>query len=152
MTGPGRGPEATRGWGRPRRRERDDRGGATAELVVMSVVFVAFMLAVLFAGRVNVGSSHVEAAARAAARTISIDRNPRAAVGDARDQARDIAKAGSAMCRSMSFTPSISETEVTVEVSCVVDLSEAGLLGVPGSTRVDASSTEAIDQYRETAP
>jgi hypothetical protein len=128
---------------------RDDRGSAGAELVVMSVVFVAFALAVLFAGRVNVGYSHTEAAARAAARTISIDRNPRSAVAAARVQAADIVELGSAMCRSMSLSPAISETEVTVDVSCVVDLSEAGLIMVPGTHRVEASATEAIDQYRE---
>jgi Flp pilus assembly protein TadG len=129
---------------------RDDRGSAGAELVVLSVVFVAFALVVVFAGRVNVGYSHAEAAARAAARTISIDRDPRSAVGAARAQAADIVELGSAMCTSMSFVPRISETEVTVEVSCVVDLSEAGLVGVPGTHETESfAATEAIDQYRE---
>jgi Flp pilus assembly protein TadG len=142
-----------RRWRRPCRwlGVRDDRGSAGTELVVMSVVFVAFVLAILFAGRVNVGYSHVEAAARAAARTITIDRDPAAAVDDARAAAADVVKVGSAMCQSMSFDAAISETEVTVDVTCVVDLSEAGLIGVPGSTRVEASATEVIDQYREQA-
>jgi hypothetical protein len=129
---------------------RGDRGSAGTELIIMTVVFAAFVAAVVFAGRVNVGYSHVEAAARAAARTITIERDAQGAVARARSQAADIVKVGSPMCQSMSFAPSISETEVTVEVSCVVDLSEAGLIGVPGSTRVEASATEAIDQYRET--
>jgi hypothetical protein len=133
------------------RRRLDDRGSAGGELIVMSVVFAAFVSAVVFVGRVNVGSAHVEAAARSAARTISIDRDPASAVGDARADARRIAGAGTAMCRSMSFSEQISETEVTVEVTCTVDISEAIPIGVPGTMRRTADATETIDQYREGA-
>jgi hypothetical protein len=136
----------------------DDRGSVGSELVVMTVVFAAFVAMVIFAGRVNVGYSHAEAAARAAARTISIDRNPASAVDQGRSTAADIVKVGSAMCESMSFQHSFEHgpegelTDVTVEITCQVDLSEAGLLFVPGSMRVDGSATESIDQYRESEP
>jgi Flp pilus assembly protein TadG len=130
---------------------RDDRGSAGSELVVMTVVFAAFVSAVVFVGRVNVGSAHVEAAARSAARTISIDRDPASAVSDAEADARRIAGVGTAMCTSMSFAESISETEVTVEVTCTVDISEAISIDVPGTMRRSADATETIDQYREGA-
>jgi Flp pilus assembly protein TadG len=137
--------------GRGPRRRDDDRGSAGAELIVMSVVFAAFVSAVVFVGRVNVGSAHVEAAARSAARTISIDRDPASAVAAARAEAADIAGVGTAMCTSMDFSHTLSETEVTVEVTCTVDLSEALPIGVPGTMQRSGDATEAIDQYREGA-
>lgn len=134
------------------RRQRDDRGSAHAELILLAVVFFVFVAVIIFVGQVNVGSAHAEAAARAAARTISLSRDPEAAVAEAEAQASSIALEGTPVCSSMDFDADISATEVTVDVSCEVDLSAATLAEVPGSMVRSASATEVIDQYRETAP
>jgi hypothetical protein len=116
---------------------------------VLTVVSFTFVSVVIFAGKMNVSSAHVEAAARSAARTISLSRNPNAAVADARDQAAAIAEEGSDLCGNMSFAATIGEEQVTVDITCNVDLSEATLAKLPGSMSVSADATESIDRYRE---
>ncbi|MFP3901543.1 MAG: hypothetical protein ACLFXM_11865 [Acidimicrobiia bacterium] len=124
--------------------------------MVLVVVFFAFIAAVVFAGRVTVGSAHVEAAAWSAARTMSIARDPVVARAEAEADARRTARVGSAMCRSMTFEPVVQRSTdpatVEVEVACVVDLSEALLVKVPGSLTVRASAVEVIDRHREGEP
>lgn len=132
-----------------RRRVRDDRGSAPIELAVLAVVSFLFVLFIVFAGRLNVGSAHTEAAARSAARTISAARDPRTAVATAEADARATVREGSAMCTSMGFSPQISADRVEVTITCAVDLSEATLLSVPGSMTVSATADEVIDRYRE---
>jgi Flp pilus assembly protein TadG len=130
----------------------DDRGSAQVELVILAFVSFVFIAMIVFAGRLNVGSASAEAAARSAARSISVARDPAAAVDDARTDAEGTVKVGSAMCTSMGFEPEISPAEVVVTITCQVDLSEATLLQVPGSMEVTATAREVIDQYRETGP
>jgi hypothetical protein len=131
---------------------RDDRGSAPVELAVLAIVSFAFIVFIVFAGRLNVGSAHTEAAARSAARTISAARDPRAATGVAEADARTTVREGSAMCTSMGFEPDISADRVEVTITCQVDLSEATLLSVPGTMTVSATADEVIDRYREAAP
>jgi Flp pilus assembly protein TadG len=135
-----------------RDRDRDDRGSAPVELAVLAIVSFLFIVFIVFAGRLNVGSAHTEAAARSAARTISEARDPRAAVAGAEADARTTVREGSPMCTSMSFQPQITDDVVHVTIACQVDLSEATLLRVPGSMTVSASADEVIDRYREAAP
>lgn len=131
---------------------RDDRGSAPVELAVLAIVSFAFIVFIVFAGRLNVGSAHTEAAARSAARTISAARDPRAAMATAEADARTTVREGSAMCTSMGFNPEISADRVEVTISCQVDLSEATLLAVPGTMTVTATADEVIDRYREATP
>ena len=136
----------------------DDAGTASAELVVLMVVFFTFISAIVFAGRMSVGAAQVEAAARSAARTISIARDPAGAVDDAEGQARDIAGAGTALCSSMDFGPpvfdrSVDPATVQVDIACTVDLSAITLIDtIPGTLTVEASAVEVLDRYREEAP
>jgi hypothetical protein len=130
----------------------DDRGSAATELIVLTVVSFAFVLVIVMAGRVNVGSAHTEAAARAAARTISLARDPASAVAAAEEEAALTAEEGTAVCTSMTFDAAITATQVTVTVTCQVDLSQvAGLLNVGGNQQVTGTATESIDPYREGA-
>lgn len=133
-----------------RRLRRDDRGSGAVQLVVMAGTFIAFVMLFVFVGRVNSGYSTAESAARSAARTIAIARDPAAAVDIAREDAATIANVGSAKCRAMDFEPSIDEAEVTVTVTCDVDLGEVSIVSVPGTWTATATATEPIDQWRET--
>ncbi|HLM64762.1 MAG TPA: hypothetical protein VK306_10730 [Acidimicrobiales bacterium] len=130
----------------------EERGSAQVELVILAIVSFLFVAMIIFAGRLNVGSASAEAAARSAARTISVARDPQSAVADARADAESTVRVGSSMCASMRFEPEISAAEVRVTITCQVDLSEATLLRVPGSMQVTATAREVIDQYRETGP
>jgi hypothetical protein len=52
----------------------------------------------------------------------------------------------------MGFSYTISDTAVTVTITCQVDVSELMLLPVGGlDTSIDASATEVRDQFREGA-
>lgn len=135
--------------GRAARGGRDDRGSAAGELVVLTFVAFAFVSILVFAGRVNVGAAHTEAAARAAARTISLARDPASAEDRAREQASRIVDEGTALCTDMRFSAQIGPEEVTVTVGCTIDLSEAALVELPGTKDVESEVTESIDQFRE---
>jgi integrase len=82
---------------------------------------------------------------------ISLARIPTAAVRSAESNARASLQVGDPGCRSMQFSPTVRPAEVTVEVSCVVDLSAATMLPVPGSVTVSARATQAVDRYRESS-
>jgi len=131
----------------------DDRGLGVVELPVMAVFFFVPLLALtIFVGRLQAGHSAVESASRHAARTISLARDPAAAVGIAESEAATTVNAGSGMCRTMTFNHSIDDDNVTVTVGCAVDLSEAVFAMVPGSQTVSATSVEPVDKHRETTP
>jgi Flp pilus assembly protein TadG len=132
------------------RLRRDDRGEGALDISVMATCFfVPVLLLLIYAGRMNSGHAAVESAARHAARTISIARDPTQALGVAEDDAALTVKLGSALCESMDFDPLIGDGEVTVTVTCQVDLSELALLPVPGTATVSATATEVIDRHRE---
>ena len=133
------------------RRCRGDRGNGALDLTVMGMCFfVPVVLLLVFAGRVNAGHAAVESAARHAARTISIARDPAAAESVARGESATTVREGSAMCRSMHFRARIGSGQVEVTVSCAVDLSEIALLPVPGTRTASATAVEVVDRHRET--
>jgi hypothetical protein len=133
--------------------DRDERGTGALDISVMGVCFfVPVILLVVFAGRMNAGHAAVESAARHAARTISIARDPAAGVATAQDDAAVTVREGSPMCRDMDLDHVIEPAQVTVTVTCDVDLSELVLLPVPGDESVSATAVEVIDAHRETGP
>lgn len=132
--------------------KRDEGGSAVLEMVALLPIYMAFVMAVVVVGKVNNSSANIEAAARSAARTISIAADPRAAEGDAQALAAAIAEEGSAFCDPMDFKdpeygPGLSR--VTVEIECTVDLSQATFLSVPETMTMTATATEVIDTHRE---
>jgi Flp pilus assembly protein TadG len=132
-------------------RRRDDRG-AVAELAALLPVFILFAGLVTYAGRVGTAQADTEAAAQWAARTISAARNPETAVADAQADAAATLEVGQAACTSMDFVPVITDTQVTVTISCSADASDLILLPVPGSQTITGTATEVRDQFRETEP
>lgn len=131
-----------------RQRFEDDRGGGAVQLPLMATVFVAFASLMVFVGRVNETSADVEAAARYAARTISLARDPATAVTAAESDAELTVSAGSSACQTMTFDHTIEADYVTVNVTCQVEL--AGL-GIPATWDVTGQAREPIDRWRETA-
>ena len=137
-----------------RRGRSDDRGSGVVELPVMAVfVFAPLLVLAIFVGRMHAGYSAVESAARHAARTISIARDPTAAVGVAESDAATTVRVGSPRCLEMGMSHTVTDDQVTVTVTCTVDLSEASLLPVvPGVRSVSATAVEPRDRHRESAP
>jgi len=135
---------------RPTRRA--ENGSVTVELAILTPVFAALLAFVVLAGRVQAGRADVEAAARAAARILTLSRDTNAAIDIARQQAAATLRVGSPTCTAMTFTPIIGETEVTVEIACVVDLADAGILPIPATMTVSGEATEILDRHREATP
>jgi hypothetical protein len=121
------------------------------ELPVIAVfVFAPLLLLCVFVGRMHAGQGAVESAARHAARTISIARDPAAAVDVAEGDAATTVRAGSPRCLDMGMSHTVATDRVTVTITCTVDLSEATLLPVvPGVQTVSATAVEPRDRHRE---
>lgn len=131
-------------------RERDDRGSAAIEMALLMIVFFILIGISVFVGRLHNASSEVESAARSAARDISLGRDTAQAVSDAEERAEAALDVGNPMCEAMTFAEQMNDEEVTVTITCTVDLSEATFApGLPGTETIEASATEVFDQYRE---
>jgi Flp pilus assembly protein TadG len=122
----------------------------TVELVILAPLVGLLLGAVVLVGRVQASRADLEGAARAAARDLSIARDPQASTGEVRRDAEVSLEVGSPTCRSMTFTPTISATEVSVTIACVVDLQDAAVLPVPATMTLTADATEILDVHRET--
>lgn len=134
------------------RAARTDRGSIAVEMAIVAPALVCVLALVAIVGRLGNSKLDLDAAAQSAARTIAIARSPQDAVDDARESAAATLRVGSPTCREWTFDAEVTTTEVTVEVTCVVDLSTTSLLPVPGSKTFSSSATEVIDRYREQAP
>lgn len=128
-----------------------DRGSISVEMVILAPAFVLFFALIVVAGRVQSNTAEVEAAARSAARSLTLSRDPHEAVAIARADTHDRLDVGAPSCRDMAWDARITTTDVTVTISCEVDLEAAAALPIPGTFRVSASSTETLDRFIEGA-
>jgi Flp pilus assembly protein TadG len=133
---------------RPR---RDDRGSVSVELVILAPLFGLLLLGVVAVGRVQQAHADVDAAARMAARDLSIARDPYGRLHTVQQRVAAMLDVGSPSCRAMAFDAEIGDTRIDVTVACNAELQEAALLPVPGSMTVTGTATEIRDAYRETA-
>jgi Flp pilus assembly protein TadG len=132
-----------------RRRFSRDRGSVAVEAAFLAPALIAVVALIVVVGRVGNSKLDLDAAAQSAARTISMARSPTSAIAEAERVARATLRVGSPTCREWTFAASTTPTEVTVEISCDVDLSAAAMLPVPGSRTLTSSATEVIDRFRE---
>ncbi len=104
----------------------------------------------IFGGRRQAAINDLGAAAQTGARTISIARDPQAAVGAAQAAADATLEVGSVRCASSTFAAEVGVEEVTVTVACQVALADlTTVLPLPGTVTLTASATEVIDTWRE---
>ena len=130
---------------------RRDRGSMAVEVVLMTPVLVAFLLLVVSFGRYVAVRGEVESATRDAVRAASIERSSSAAATAARRTA-SASLTGHATCAPAALSGAFDAGgTVTATLICSVPLSDLGLLGLPGSVRVRASSSAPLDLYRRTA-
>jgi Flp pilus assembly protein TadG len=129
--------------------ERDDeRGSMAVELAILTVPMVVILVFLAALGRYSDARNQVNEAARDAAREASTYLTPTAAVTDGERVARAEL---SGVCANPSIAIDTSQLHpgghVTVTVGCAVSLGDLGLLKLPGSTTVTASSTSVVDTY-----
>ncbi|MCZ7537256.1 MAG: pilus assembly protein [Acidimicrobiia bacterium] len=134
------------------RRAAGERGSVSVELAILAPLVGILLACVVLVGRVQIARADLEGAARSAARDLSIARDPTAALATVREALDVTLEVGSPSCRTVVFTPVISATEVSVTLTCTVDLQAAAVLPVPGTMNLSATATEIVDEYRERQP
>lgn len=134
-----------------------ERGSTVIEAVIGVPAFMLFVGLIVFAGQVAIANQAVGSAATEAARAASISRT--------QGQAGDTAKAAATTaldnqqvnCQSVSVSvdtsgfasPVGTPASVKATVSCVVNLSDLSVPGVPGTRTVSATMSSPLDTYRE---
>jgi len=133
------------------RRGTGELGSVSVELAILAPLVGILLACVVLVGRVQIARADLEGAARGAARDLSIARDPAAAVDRVHEVLAETLDVGSPSCRSMVFDPVIEARQVSVTLTCTVDLQAAAVLPVPGTMQLSASATEIVDVYREDA-
>ena len=128
---------------------RSDRGSVAVELAILTPAFAIMVALVLLVGRTQSSRADIEAAAHAAARSITLSRDPTTAAAISHNEAIERLDVGSPSCRTLGWDLDITDQDATVTLTCTVDLSEAALVPVPGSVQVKATSTEIFDRFAE---
>ncbi|MEU6510999.1 TadE family protein [Streptomyces sp. NPDC046942] len=145
----GLGTSARRGKGR-------DRGSASVEVAVIAPAIIALLGLMIAFGRVIDASGTVDAAAHAAARAASLQRDADSAQAQARTAAEDSLSGDGVTCQRTEVSVDTSgysldvgqAATVTATLSCTARLSDIALPGLPGSKTLTASWTSPIDTYR----
>jgi Flp pilus assembly protein TadG len=135
-------------------------GSMSLELAIMTPILVGFMLLMVSLGRIVEAQSQVDGAARDAVRAASIAREPLAAGNAARLAARttmsgrpDNGGARAEWCMggpttSVDLTGWAPGGQVTVTVTCKVDLSGLSLIAVAPTKTVTGTATAPLDTLR----
>lgn len=131
---------------------RDESGSATAELVVLAPVLVAFLLFLVGLGRMALSESQLTDAVRAAAQAGVVADSPAAAQAAAQAAAMDTLTSDNITCASPDVAVDVSDFvpggHLGVRLTCTVSLSDVALPGVPGSRTLSASLVAPVETYR----
>jgi Flp pilus assembly protein TadG len=126
-----------------------ERGSMAVEVVLITPVLVAFLLLVIAFGRYVAIRGEVEAASRDAARAASLERTPGAAAAAATRTA-DASLAGRRCGQAQLSGAFVAGGTVNATLVCRVPMADLGLLGLPGTVKVKATSSAPLDLYRRT--
>ena len=128
------------------------RGAVSTELAVLTPLLIAFMLLVVYAGRVAQTGGDVAHAAHEAARAASLVATPTAATATATETVAANIAAGAVACRNLTVAVDTSGFtaggQVAVTVTCEAAFADIAMLAVPGTRLFAATAVEVIDTYR----
>ncbi|WP_456789704.1 TadE family protein [Cellulomonas sp. P5_C5] len=127
-----------------------ERGSMAVEIVVLVPVLLAMIFLIVAFGRYVAAEGDTEAMARDAVRAATLERDRDSAVDAARAVAAS-AVPSTMNCRPAELRGVFANGEMlTVDVDCTISWSELGFIGLPGTARVEASSSAPLDEYRRT--
>lgn len=134
-----------------------ERGSLSVEFAILVPALVLLFSVIVGGARVWLARSTVEQTAGAAARAASLQRSSPAAQASAERVAAAQAAVSGVTCRQLSVRlhpgalarPAGHGGEVVAEVTCDAPLSDILVPGWPGTVRLTASSSSAVDSYRE---
>jgi Flp pilus assembly protein TadG len=131
-----------------------DRGSASLELVLLTPVLVALLLLVVTAGRYGQARSDVDAAARDAARSASLERSVPAARDAAEQAARRRLADRDVVCTGFDIMVSVDDFRaggaVAATVRCDVRLDDLAGIGLPATMSFESTFAHPIDSFRGT--
>lgn len=133
---------------------RDENGGVSTEFaVVMTAFLTAFMLLVVFAGRVAQAENDVRGAAQEAARAASLAGTPDQASLQAQQvAAANLTTSGLSCANGFDVQVGLDRFQpggwVSVTITCTASFSDLAGLAVPASRTFSGTATEVIDTYR----
>jgi Flp pilus assembly protein TadG len=139
------------------RHSKCERGSSTIEAVIGVPAFLLFVLLIIAAGRIALARQAVEASAAEAARSASIARTQHHAKTDGTSGAATSLRNQGVRCASQQVdidtsgfaAPVGTPAKVTATVTCIADLSDLSIPGLPGSRTITATMSSPIDTYRE---
>jgi Flp pilus assembly protein TadG len=136
-----------------RRRLAGERGSVSLELVVLTPGLLLVIGVLIYGGRLELAKQSVQSAASQAAREASIARTqPEAnftAIRSLAEQGLNCVSSSVTVDTSGFASPAGTPATITAEVTCVVNLSDLAVPGVPGSQTVTATADSPLDTYRE---
>jgi Flp pilus assembly protein TadG len=134
------------------RRRLGESGSTALELTLLAPVLLAVLMLVVGLGRMAHARQQVESIAADAARAASLARDP-----DASRQQAELAAELSRGDTDLSCTPlevDVSTANyrpggtIRVVVTCVADLSDVAVSGLPGHRTFTATAVAPLEQYR----
>lgn len=137
-------------------KRRDERGSAAIEAAIGVPAFLLFIALIVGAGRIAIARQAVEAAAAEGARSASIERT-RPAADRAADEAAAATLANQHLqCLSILIdvdtsgfaVPVGTAAAVSATVTCVVNLADVSVPGLPGSLTITETMSSPLDTYR----
>ena len=131
-----------------------DGGTMSLELALLTPVLIAFMMLMVGVGRMVEAQSQIDGAARDGARAASVGRGPRDARSFADRASKDTLSTRDWCQGGPRVDPDLTEWapggQVTVTVTCDVDLGGMTLIGLPGTKRMTGTATVPLDTFRRT--
>jgi Flp pilus assembly protein TadG len=126
---------------------------ATAEMVLLTPLALVVLAFLVIAGRLSTTTADVTAASRDAARAASLAQNYDLAIAAAENTAASTLAQQDVTCRNLTVSGGdpgtfVAGGEVTITVSCDVNLADVALPGIPGTRTVASTSTEVVDRFR----
>ena len=139
------------------RQANRERGSATIEAVIGVPAFLLFVLLIIAAGRIAIARQAVEASAAEAARSAYISRTQDQAEANGISCAAASLRNQGVRCTAQRVdvdtsgfaAPVGTPATVTATVTCLADLSDLSIPGLPGSRTITATMSSPIDTYRE---
>lgn len=133
-----------------------ERGSFAVETAMLAPALIAVLLLMVAFGRVVDAEGSVDIAARAAARAASLERDAATAQDQAQSAATGSLQGEGVTCQTSGVTVDTAgfatevgtEATVTATVTCVANLSDIGLPGLPGTKTLASTWTSPIDTYR----
>lgn len=129
-------------------------GAVSTELAVLTPLFIALMLFVVYAGRVAETEADVSHAAYEAARAATLADTARAAHAVAAETAASNIATGTVACRTLDVDVDTAQFasggHVSVTLTCQADFADLSLLAIPARRPFSATAHAVIDTHRST--